>query len=58
MAVLNFLLILRILVFSFFLFHNYNATKKIIYASVFCASFYLVENKFYSTFLDAFIYIM
>lgn len=28
------------------------------YDSVFCASFYLVENKLYSTFLDTFIYIM
>lgn len=28
------------------------------YDSVFCASIYLVENKFYSTFLNTFIYIM
>lgn len=28
------------------------------YDGVFCASVYLVENKFYSTFLDTSIYIM
>lgn len=58
MAVLNFLLILRILVFNFFISQLQCNNKNIIYASVFCASFYLVENKFYSTFLDTFIYIM
>lgn len=29
-----------------------------LYDFVFCASIYLVENKFYSTFPDTFIYIM
>lgn len=56
-AVLCFLLILRILVCSFFYVTTIMQQQKF-YDSVFCASIYLVENKFYSTFLDTFIYIM
>lgn len=56
-AVLWFLLILRILVCSFFYVTTIMQQQKF-YDSVFCASIYLVENKFYSTFLDTFIYIM
>jgi len=43
---LNFLLILRVLVFSFFYFTTTMQQQKL-YDFVFCASFYLVENKFY-----------
>lgn len=57
MAVLKFLLILRILVCRFFYVTTIMQQQKF-YDSVFCASIYLVENKFYSTFLDTFIYIM
>lgn len=57
MAVLRFLQILRIPVCSFFYVTTIMQQQKF-YDSVFCASIYLVENKFYSTFLDTFIYIM
>lgn len=56
-AVLILLLILRILVCSFFYVTTVMQQQKF-YDSVFCASIYLVENKFYSTFLDTFVYIM
>lgn len=56
-AVLSFLLISRILGCSFFYVTTIRQQQKF-YDSVFCASIYLVENKFYSTFLDTFIYIL
>lgn len=56
-AVLCFLLILRILVCSFFYVTTMMQQQKV-YDSLLCANIYLVENEFSSTFLDTFIYIM